>query len=165
MMSAWLDNQLADETRPRLAKKGIESLDYEAYYPFQIFLDTMREIVQENRNVTMQLVAIGKAVVEHMQIDDFDTMEDFETLLTAPDGLYHGALRNAPTYENYVLEQHDGEFYFLNNTPVSNDMVFGFLWELLNHVRIDGEYYTPIPHEHYPSNERGSIFLLELRDA
>ncbi|MEM6530319.1 MAG: hypothetical protein AAF653_18610, partial [Chloroflexota bacterium] len=77
MMSAWLDNQLADETRPRLAKKGIESLDYEAYYPFQIFLDTMREIVQENRNVTMQLVAIGKAVVEHMQIDDFDTMEDF----------------------------------------------------------------------------------------
>ncbi|MEL6150110.1 MAG: hypothetical protein AAFV33_00105 [Chloroflexota bacterium] len=161
IMAAWLNHQLADETRDRLAAHGITEIDYEQYYPFQTFLDVMREIAESENNTTMQLVSVGKAAAMSIEMDDFPDMAAFEGFISVLHGLN---VRNMPEYEGWFSEWHDGNLYVLNNTPVSNDLVFGFLWELLNHVKIGDGYYTPIPHEHYPSNERGSIFHIEPRE-
>lgn len=159
VMMTWLNNQLADQTRPRLQERGITDLDAEAWYKFQTFLDIMREIVETGEGMTPTLVAVGKGVVANLPLDKFATMDDFKGFVLA---LHHTTTRNTPDTENIFIHEADGHLYMLNNTPVSNDILYGFFWELLRKAKIGGKRYTLAPHEDYPSAEVGSIFQVKL---
>ncbi|MEL6406719.1 MAG: hypothetical protein AAFR81_20280 [Chloroflexota bacterium] len=158
IMMTWLTNQLADDTRPRLEKRGITDIDPTGWYNFQTFLDVMSEIVKSKQNVSMTLVAVGKGVVENLPLEDFPSIEAFQAFV---ENLHGASVRNMPETESHVVIQEDSNIYIVNNTPVSNDLMYGFWWEMLRLYSIGGIKYRPIPHQDYPSNEVGTIFLLQ----
>lgn len=157
VMLAWLTHQLEAYTRPRLEAYGITEIDPDAWYSFQLFLDIMHDIVQSNENVTMTLVAIGKAVVENLPVSDFETVQDFEDFM---DKLHSFSVRHMPPYERHIIDRENDRIFHTNNTPVSNDMIYGFMWELLRRYTIGGRRYHIKPYQDYPS-DTGSVFLLE----
>jgi len=161
ILLGWLNNQLAEYTQPRLAAHGVEEVDPDAWYPAQMFLDIMREVVESNENVTTVLVAVGKSVAENMPVGDFSSMDDFKNFI---EGMHRGpSARYAPAHENIFLIEEDGQHFVLNNTPMSNDILYGFIWELLRRNPIGGVNYYPVPEKDYPSVEYGSTFLLRAR--
>lgn len=158
VMMTWLDNQLVDETRPRLEKRGVKELDPTGWYNFQMFLDVMREIVDAKKNVSMILVSVGKGVVQNLPLEDFPSIDAFEAFVN---NLHAASVRNVPEREQHVVVREDDEIYIVNNTPVSNDIMYGFWWEVLRNYKIGGVKYRPIPYEDYPSNELGTTFRLK----
>lgn len=158
VMMTWLTNQLADETRPRLEKRGITEIDPVGWYNFQIFLDVMSEIMQSKQNVSMTLVAVGKGVIENLPLEDFPSVEAFRAFV---ENLHGASVRNMPDTERHFVIREDDKIYIVNNTPVSNDLMYGFWWELLRLYSVGGVKYRPIPHQDYPSNEVGTTFLLQ----
>lgn len=159
-MLGWLDHQLADLTSKLLEEVGISEIDPDTWYNFQTFLDIQREIVNSKNNVTMTLVSVGKATAGHLPISDFETLADFKAFV---EGLHDASTRNTPPHEKHLLIEEDDTLYLVNNTPVANDLLYGFWWGVLNRYKVAGESYIPIPHQDYPSNDIGSIFMLELK--
>jgi len=160
-MMAWMNNLLATDTRAALAKRGIDEIKPDKWYKFQIFLDAMRDIVDSSDNVTSKLVAIGKGVGTSLTLEDFPSVEAFRQFV---ESIHSANVRNLKKPEGLVVYEEGGELFLMNNTPTSNDIVYGFAWELLSKTRIEGQYYVLVPHRDYPSNEVGSVFKMEPQD-
>lgn len=157
-MAGWTTHVLAEYTQPKLEKNGIAELKFDEWYPYQTFLDISREIIEENENVMEILVSVGKSAATSLPTGDFESMQAFKEFIESIHGV---AVRNAPTSEGLLLKEVEGQYYLINNTPNSNDLFYGWCWEFLNKHKIGSLNYNLSPHQDYPSNEIGSIFLLE----
>lgn len=158
VMIAWVNHQLANDTEPLLKERGIETIDVEGWYKMQDFLDVMKEIIEKRQNITSTLVSVGKQSVEGLPLADFDSVEAFKGFAEALHGM---VTRNTPEHEGHIIVQEEDDIYIVNNTPIANDLIYGFWWEVLRKYKINGKRHSLIVHQDYPSYEIGSIFKLK----
>lgn len=158
IMMAWLNNILVDQTRPVLTAHGITNLDPDGWYNFQTFLDMMREIVDAKVDMTSALVAVGKEAAASLNLGDFETLDTFKQFVASMHGI---SVRNCSEAEQLLVYEEDDELFLVNNTPTSNDIIYGFFWEILRKSQVAGANYLLVPYANYPSKEIGSTFKLK----
>lgn len=157
-VTGWLDDQLAEFTRPKPEQSGITELVDERLHPNQTFLNTARAIIKDGREALNTLVSIGQVTGRMLPMSDFETMREFTAFI---ESIHSVAVHNAPVQESYLVREFADQPYLINNTPTANAITYGWCTELLQQCKIGGVHYKLIPHADYPSTEVGSVFLMQ----
>jgi hypothetical protein len=155
----WVDNLEKEITDPVFKKHGLNDIDPEAWYSLEIVVDIYQEILQSDGG-GMALVAMGKASAGPVQ--EIFNFESFEEFLNGADKPFRAAIRNIPDEYGLTINRiADKHYKITNNSVVPNDMIYGYLWEILKLVRQPGQNYTFRPVSGYsPGSTERAVFEL-----
>lgn len=143
LMLSLIKNINVDEIMPVLTKHGLESIEPEKWYPFQNFLDALKDVAQGNVNATENLVAIGVKASETAVIPaGIDSLASFMELLN---DVSSANSRNIVPEERYDIKViAPGRVHVTNNRPYPDDAIFGFLWGAAKRFSPEGFLVRPI---------------------
>ncbi len=156
----WVDNLNREITDPVFKKHGLDNIDPEAWYSLEIVVDLYHEMLQSEGGGPA-LVAMGKASAGPVQeIFKFSSYEEFLDGAGKP---FKAAIRNIPDeYGLIITRRGDKHYEITNNSIVPNDMIYGYLWEMLKLVREPGQEYTFRPLSGYsPGSTQRAVFELK----
>lgn len=129
--AVFFDNLASHQLDPVLAKHGFtqESFDPQAWYPLQFLLDLADEANPNDDHVIG--VALGKALAQRLinMLNVPDAQTFVEVSLNQVQEVVN---RNIPEEFGYQITKIDeGHYLVHNNTPFSNNGIYGYLWEAM----------------------------------
>lgn len=123
------ENLRSEEIKPILEEYGLTEIETDKWYPQQLSLDIAKAIHDGNNGVE-NLVAMGRGIGQTAILPS--QINDVETLIAALPHIYQANLRNIHAEEHFYTEKLGDQHYkFINNTPASNNVIYGMLWELV----------------------------------
>lgn len=142
-MIAFSENMESDVILPLLEKRGLATIDPEAWYPHQVWMDILKEMADTlgEGSATTAFVAFGRKVVETAVMPpEINTIPD---VLNALHAIHHANLKNIPEEEGYMIEQRGPQHYLVyHNTPNPEEAIYGFLWGLAARFRGPNEVFV-----------------------
>jgi len=159
VLIAFKQNLHEQMTAPIFDKYGLDSehLKPDTWYPAAIMSDIYHEIYQ-NGGGSSSLVAMGKAsVAAGLEVINPDTIEDFIDSINQPILIN---LRNYPDGYGWIVEKNGDQHYRItNNTDAPNDLMYGYLWEMLRLLIDADEHFQVLPVRNYQlGSEDGAVY-------
>lgn len=159
-MMAWFDNLGMDTISPILAKYHLtaEDIQPENWYPFSIF-DDIYKAVYHSPGGSTALVAVGKASAENLvSRETVHSAENWLENVLPPET--HTFTRNVPEGYGFRIEKvSEGNYRFINNTGIPNDLIYGYLWEGLRILVPEPKDFTVAPISgYYRDSPEGAVF-------
>jgi hypothetical protein len=154
-MISFAENMESDVIGPILDKHGLTTIDPDAWYSHQLWMDILKDIEDTLGPGQSQsaFIAFGRSVVENAVMPpEIQTIPD---MLNALHAVHHANLRNIPEEEGYSLDQRGEQYYIVyHNTPNPDDAIYGFLWGLAGRFKDDDDIFVL---ERLPENDRPDI--------
>lgn len=134
-MMSYFDNvqaaQIAPIITPVLQKygyKSVKDIKPDEWYPVQISLDIFK-VLEENRNATVNLVAIGMRLVQDQPVPEY--IQTIPQALELLNTIYDVSIRNFPESEKYdIAILADTHVRLIDNSPYPHDLIYGFIYGL-----------------------------------
>lgn len=122
-ISAFLNNLLSDDTRPYMAKYGLDNIQQDKWYSGQHYANVINDLVA-NTNAMENLVAVGMQIGKQFVFPPGEKFT-YEQFLMSWDDLYHMHFRGGDV-GNMKTTQLDLTSYRVVNTTIwPDDMVYG----------------------------------------
>ncbi len=155
----WTNNLEKSVTEPIFKKYGLDpkQIKLDGYYSLDIVVDLYTEI-RTRHGGSPALVAMGKASGEPVQeIFKFKSVDEFMARCAEP---FKAAIRNIPEEYGLFVEKKDHQHYHVtNNSIVPNDMIFGYLWEMVRLILGPGvRFSVKNTQPHNVDSLEGAIF-------
>lgn len=155
----WTDNLEKEITDPVFQKHGLHNIDPDAWYSLEIVVDLYQEMLQSSGG-GMALVAMGKASAGPVQ--EIFKFKSYQEFLDGAGKPFRAAIRNIPDeYGLTVVQKGEKHYEITNNSVVPNDMIYGYLWEMLKLIRQPGQSHVFRPVSGYtPGSTKRAVFEL-----
>ncbi len=126
----------AEEIEPIMNAQGIEQVEPDTWYKQQTFCNIYQDIVENEGNFSMNLVAIGKTTMGAVTFpDEVDTLY---AALSALDGMYKAIHQGIPAEEGWAVAQPDDRTYLVTfNSPYADSAAYGYVWTITQRFRPD----------------------------
>jgi hypothetical protein len=143
VMQAFLDNLRADDIKPLMEEAGLESIDPQAWYPQQKFVDIYNKL-ETMPGGTEDIVAIGVQTVDALEFPD--AVQDIPAALQALPQMYDAIHKNAGDDEGWQIDVvSDDEIRVTFNSPYSDYAAYGYLYSIARRFRPQGRSFSLIP--------------------
>ncbi len=137
------ENLRAEQSKKMLAAYGITEIDVDKWYPHPLSFDVAKAI-HNQPNGTEVLVAMGRGIGETAALPS--EINDVESFMAALPYLYQANIRYMHPEERFYVETLGEKHYkVINNTPSSNNLIYGMLWEFLRRYSDSNEEFSLIP--------------------
>ena len=145
----------------RSAKYGITEIDFDAWYPHHLAFDVAKAI-HEGPNGMEGLVAMGRGIGETAALPS--EISDIESFMAALPYLYQANVRNMHPEEFFYVETIGEKHYkVINNTPSSNNLIYGMLWEFLRRYSSSDEQFSLRPLSGIEKDaSEGAVFEIKI---
>ena len=159
VLDAFKHNLQEEMTEPIFNKHGLDSnnLSSDEWYSQSVMSDIYREIYR-NGGGSSSLIAMGKASVDiTLDLLKPDSIETFIENINEP---ILSQMRNLPDGYGWIVEKLGDQHYRItNNTDAPNDLMYGYLWEMLRQLITDDEHFEVLPIKNFEAGSKyGAIY-------
>ena len=152
---------MSSEIQPLLEKHGLVDVRPDQWILHQKVMDLYRDIESGKTNIADNLVAIGKKGADNIVLPP--EVNTLDILLGALNLTYQMNVRPVAEGEGYIPKRMgDGHYHVITNSPYPQDLMYGFLWGLVNRLRPQNAAFTVrIVENPHPDTEPGIVFDIE----
>lgn len=146
---------IGEQAQPFLAKQGLSTIDPEAWYSQQLFLDIFKDIAQAPRTTVFDMVSIGMKIPERSIFPPHVTST--ETALLSLDAAYQKNNRGGNIGHYAVTRISDTQIDVIAENPFPCDMVYGVIYGLIQRFPPPGINYTVVHDATQPCRKTGAM--------
>jgi hypothetical protein len=119
---------------PILNKHGLGRIEADQWYSMQSALDIFRAFYETSSGLNYGLVSIGMKAMKTFQFPQ--EVNSVETALKTIDHIAKMFARNVPEDFGFPVQfQGEGHALIINNTPIPDSGVYGFIWNIVNNYK------------------------------
>jgi hypothetical protein len=134
-------NVRAEDIKLILQKHGLEAIEADKWYPMQLTLDIMKDIVESRENVLEDLVAVGIKTVETAPVAP--EVNSIESALSFMNQTVKLISRHIPDDYGVPIQIVDeGHILVTNNMPYPFQLVYGYVWGLVNRFKSPDQIFS-----------------------
>ncbi|MGJ3238776.1 MAG: hypothetical protein ACFE0Q_08735 [Anaerolineae bacterium] len=143
---AFFQNVRKDVVTDVMKQLGLETIDPDAWYPQQTFLNFYKVAETDSSMMNDSFVAIGMKFVDTIPFpEDVETIQEALHALNAMNEQIH---QNTPPEECYIIEdESDNSIIVKYNMPYHEDAAYGYLWGIARRFSPQGFEVIPIHDE------------------
>jgi hypothetical protein len=139
--ASLIQNVRAEHIQPILKKHGLESIEVDKWYPMQLTLDIIKDIVESRENVLEDLVAVGVKAVETAPLPS--EINSIESALFFIDRAVKLTSRYIPDEFGAPLQILSKQHILVtNNIPYPAELLYGYIWGLVNRFKAPDEIFS-----------------------
>lgn len=141
-IQAFIDNVQSEEIRPILENHNLTSIDPEAWYPLQQWLDVLNDLAQQP-NQMFNFIAVGMGIAKHTFLPPEVEQLPFATVMSNIDAIYQGNHRGGYVGKVAFEQISDTHIKFtLIDVVYPDDLEYGVAYGFARRLLPEGSHAT-----------------------